>query len=84
MISVAFVATIHASFASDQVVLVDHALVIPPQNSPLNPCMVHCCMHWCANRQEHQDMKGHLSGNTVMPMAIINPPAVQEMNANEN
>lgn len=29
-------------------------------------------------------MKGHLSDNVVMPMTIINPPVVQEMNVNEN
>jgi hypothetical protein len=28
-------------------------------------------------------MKGRLSDNTVMPMTVINPPAVQEMNADE-
>lgn len=29
-------------------------------------------------------MKSRLSDNTVMPMTVINPPAVQEMNANES
>ena len=29
-------------------------------------------------------MKGRLSDNTTMQMTIINPPEVQEMNANEN
>lgn len=29
-------------------------------------------------------MKGRLSDNVVMPMTIINPPPVQEMNLNEN
>lgn len=29
-------------------------------------------------------MKGRLSDNVVMPMTIINPPPVQEMNMNEN
>ncbi|OVA15218.1 hypothetical protein BVC80_3g31 [Macleaya cordata] len=43
--------------------------------------MVHCCMHWCALCQEHREMKGRLSDNVVMPMTIINPPPVQEMNA---
>ncbi|KAK1274100.1 Cell number regulator 6 [Acorus gramineus] len=54
------------------------------KNSPCDPCMVHCCMHWCALCQEHREMKGRLSDNVVMPMTIVNPPAVQEMNMNEN
>ncbi|XP_021909562.1 cell number regulator 6 [Carica papaya] len=54
------------------------------KNSPCDPCMVHCCMHWCALCQEHREMKGRLSDNFVMPMTIVNPPPVQEMNANEN
>ncbi|KAG1360759.1 cell number regulator 6 [Cocos nucifera] len=54
------------------------------KNSPCDPCMVHCCMHWCANCQEHRETKGRLSDNTVMQTTIINPPTVQEMNANEN
>lgn len=29
-------------------------------------------------------MKGRLSDNVVMPMTIINPPPVQEMNITEN
>lgn len=41
-------------------------------------------MHWCALCQEHREMKGRLSDNVVMPMTIINPPPVQEMNMNEN
>ncbi|KAF8412430.1 hypothetical protein HHK36_000394 [Tetracentron sinense] len=54
------------------------------QNSPCDPCMVHCCMHWCALCQEHREMKGRLSDNVVMPMTIVNPPPVQEMSASEN
>ncbi|MQM21432.1 hypothetical protein Taro_054473 [Colocasia esculenta] len=54
------------------------------KNSPFDPCMVHCCMHWCALCQEHREMKGRLSDDIVMPMTIINPPAVQEMSTNEN
>ncbi|RWW41394.1 hypothetical protein BHE74_00053126 [Ensete ventricosum] len=50
-----------------------------PQNSPCDPCMVHCCMHWCAICQEHREMKGRLSDNLVMPMTVVNPPPVQEM-----
>ncbi|KAJ6933367.1 hypothetical protein NC651_008693 [Populus alba x Populus x berolinensis] len=51
------------------------------KNSPCDPCMVHCCMHWCALCQEHREMKGRLSDNFVMPMTIVNPPPVQEMSA---
>ncbi|KAK1304777.1 Cell number regulator 6 [Acorus calamus] len=54
------------------------------KNSPCDPCMVHCCMHWCALCQEHREMKGRLSDDVVMPMTIVNPPEVQEMNMNEN
>ncbi|KAH9311988.1 hypothetical protein KI387_027023, partial [Taxus chinensis] len=54
------------------------------QNSPCDPCMVHCCMHWCALCQEHREMQGRLSDNIVMPMTIINPPVPQEMHAAEN
>ncbi|XP_019192561.1 PREDICTED: cell number regulator 6-like [Ipomoea nil] len=51
------------------------------KNSPCDPCMAHCCMHWCALCQEHREMKGRLSDNVVMPMTIVNPPPVQEMTA---
>ncbi|KAJ6415390.1 hypothetical protein OIU84_004229 [Salix udensis] len=51
------------------------------KNSPCDPCMIHCCMHWCALCQEHREMKGRLSDNFVMPMTIVNPPPVQEMSA---
>ncbi|KAL6005048.1 phosphatidylserine decarboxylase 1 [Asimina triloba] len=54
------------------------------KNSPCDPCVVHCCMHWCALCQEHREMKGRLSDNVVMPMTIINPPPVQEMNMGDN
>ncbi|KAG5228560.1 cell number regulator [Salix suchowensis] len=55
------------------------------KNSPCDPCMVHCCLHWCALCQEHREMKGRLSDNFVMPMTVVNPPPVQEMSAtNEN
>ncbi|XP_075512483.1 cell number regulator 6-like [Primulina tabacum] len=50
------------------------------QNSPCNPYMVHCCLHWCALCQEHREIKGRLSDDTIMPMTIVNPPPVQEMN----
>ncbi|KAG6501782.1 hypothetical protein ZIOFF_041666 [Zingiber officinale] len=49
------------------------------KNSPCDPCMVHCCMHWCAICQEHREMKGRLSDNLVTPMTVVNPPPVQEM-----
>ncbi|KAK9293114.1 hypothetical protein L1049_021100 [Liquidambar formosana] len=51
------------------------------KNSPCDPCMVHCCMHWCALCQEHREMQGRLSDNVVMPMTVVNPPPIQEMNA---
>lgn len=54
------------------------------KNSPCDPCLVHCCMHWCAICQEHREMKGHLSSNSAMPMTIVNPPPVQEMDAGGN
>lgn len=50
------------------------------KNSPCDPCMVHCCLHWCANCQEHREVKGHLSDK---PTTIVNPPPVQEMQMNE-
>ncbi|CAA0409081.1 unnamed protein product [Arabidopsis thaliana] len=51
------------------------------QNAPCDPCMVHCCLHFCAVCQEHREMKNRLSDNFVMPMTVINPPPVQEMSA---
>lgn len=51
------------------------------KNSPCDPCMTHCCLHWCANCQEHREMKARLSENTVTPMTVVNPPAVQEMSS---
>ncbi|KAL6130650.1 hypothetical protein ACLB2K_069029 [Fragaria x ananassa] len=54
------------------------------KDSPCDPCMVHCCLHWCALCQEHREMKGHLSDNTTsMAMTVVNPPPVQEMNSSE-
>ncbi|KAK6121914.1 hypothetical protein DH2020_044339 [Rehmannia glutinosa] len=50
------------------------------KNSPCDPCLVHCCMHWCALCQEHREMKARLSDDTVLPMTVVNPPPVQEMN----
>ncbi|XP_072985867.1 cell number regulator 6-like [Typha latifolia] len=53
------------------------------KNSPCDPCVVHCCMHWCAICQEHREMKGRLSDNLVSQMTVVNPPPVQEMNMND-
>ncbi|OWM80152.1 hypothetical protein CDL15_Pgr019316 [Punica granatum] len=49
------------------------------KNSPCDPCLVHCCMHWCALCQEHREMKNHLSDNVVMPSTA--PPPVQQMSS---
>ncbi|XP_031482922.1 cell number regulator 6-like [Nymphaea colorata] len=54
------------------------------KNSPCDPCMVHCCMHWCALCQEHREMKGRLTDDVVMPMTVVNPPPVQEMQLPES
>ncbi|KAJ0968287.1 hypothetical protein J5N97_025204 [Dioscorea zingiberensis] len=53
------------------------------KDSPCDPCTVHCCMHWCANCQEHREMKGRLSDNAATLMTVVNPPTVQEMNKND-
>ncbi|GER46532.1 PLAC8 family protein [Striga asiatica] len=65
----------------DLIPLITFDLVIRSKNSPCDPCMVHCCLHWCAICQEHRELKGRLSDDTPMPMTIVNPPPVQEMNA---
>lgn len=54
------------------------------QNSPCDPCMVHCVLHFCAVCQEHREMKNRLSDNFVMPMTVVNPPPVQEMSASND
>lgn len=54
------------------------------QNSPCDPCMVHCCMHWCALCQEHREMKNHLSENWATQMTVVNPPSSQQMNSGGN
>lgn len=54
------------------------------QNSPCDPCMVHCCMHWCALCQEHREMKNHLSENWATQMTVVNPPPSQQMNSGGN
>ncbi|KAL5571636.1 hypothetical protein UlMin_021233 [Ulmus minor] len=54
------------------------------KNSPCDPCLVHCCLHWCALCQEHREMKNHLSDSAATQMTMVNPPAAQEMNSSEN
>nr|POE69057.1 cell number regulator 6 [Quercus suber] len=54
------------------------------KNSPCDPCLVHCCLHWCAICQEHRELKNHLSDNAAVVMTVTNPPPVQEMKTGEN
>uniref|UniRef100_A0A9I9DQ43 Cell number regulator 6 n=1 Tax=Cucumis melo TaxID=3656 RepID=A0A9I9DQ43_CUCME len=54
------------------------------KNSPCDPCLVHCCMHWCALCQENREMRNHLSDNLTMQMTVIDPPALQAMNTNDD
>ncbi|XP_051137866.1 cell number regulator 6-like [Andrographis paniculata] len=55
------------------------------KNSPCDPCMVHCCLHWCALCQEHRELTERLADDTTfVPTAIVNPPPVQTMNASGN
>ncbi|KAF8042143.1 hypothetical protein BT93_A0680 [Corymbia citriodora subsp. variegata] len=54
------------------------------KNSPCDPCLVHCCMHWCALCQEHREMKNHLSDNAAMTETVVNPPPVQEMSSKDD
>ncbi|KAL3645194.1 Cell number regulator 6 [Castilleja foliolosa] len=54
------------------------------KNSPCDPCIVHFGMHCCALCQEHRELKGRLSDDTFMPMTVVNPPPVQEMNASRD
>ncbi|XP_076937284.1 cell number regulator 6-like [Bidens hawaiensis] len=49
------------------------------KNSPWDPCLVHCCLHWCAICQEHREMKLHLPEGVGDNM--MSPPRVQEMKA---
>ncbi|KAL8500275.1 hypothetical protein ACS0TY_020034 [Phlomoides rotata] len=51
------------------------------KNSPCDPCMVHCCLHWCAICQEHREMKKHLCEGMSSEATVINPPTIQQMNA---
>lgn len=43
--------------------------------------MVHCCLHWCANCQEHRERRGRLAESSAVPMTVVNPPPVQEMSS---
>ncbi|KAJ8470761.1 hypothetical protein OPV22_025104 [Ensete ventricosum] len=54
------------------------------KNFPCDPCMVHCCMHWCAICQEHREIKGRLSDNHLMPVTVVNAPPVQEMSSHNS
>ncbi|KAK9068241.1 hypothetical protein SSX86_012352 [Deinandra increscens subsp. villosa] len=47
------------------------------KNSPCDPCVVHCCLHWCAVCQEHREMKLHLAEGVAD--ATMSPPRVQQM-----
>ncbi|EPS64703.1 hypothetical protein M569_10081 [Genlisea aurea] len=49
------------------------------KNSPCDPCLAHCCLHWCAICQEHREMKTRLSDEVGFPMTVVNPPPLQEM-----
>ncbi|KAL7125912.1 hypothetical protein ABFS83_14G148400 [Erythranthe nasuta] len=50
------------------------------KDAPCDPCLVHCCLHWCAICQEHREMRNHLSeGATSSEDTIVNPPQLQEM-----
>ncbi|TVU31716.1 hypothetical protein EJB05_23414, partial [Eragrostis curvula] len=53
------------------------------KNSPCDPKLVHCCLHWCANCQEHRERKARLPAYSVAPVTIVNPPPVQEMSMAE-
>ncbi|GAB2222113.1 hypothetical protein Droror1_Dr00013314 [Drosera rotundifolia] len=54
------------------------------KNSPCDPCLVHCCMHWCALCQEHREMKSRLSDDAISPMTVVNPPPVQQMTTSQD
>lgn len=68
---------------SSQVGWDDNLLFCLDQNSPCDPCMVHCCLHWCANCQEHRERRGRLADSSAVPMTVVNPPPVQEMSITE-
>ncbi|KAG8391572.1 hypothetical protein BUALT_Bualt01G0201500 [Buddleja alternifolia] len=50
------------------------------KDSPCDPCLVHCTLHWCAICQEHREMKNHLSEGNTSGTTVTEPPAIQEMN----
>ncbi|KAA8533868.1 hypothetical protein F0562_031385 [Nyssa sinensis] len=79
---IAVAAAVAAFHGIDLRTSISYLQVLPDNDS--DPCLVHCCMHWCALCQEHREMKGRLSDNVVMPMTIVNPPPVQEMNSSSN
>lgn len=58
-------------------------LNVDVQDAPCDPCMVHCCLHWCAICQERREMKHHLDGPTSSDATMVDPPQVQEMNATD-
>jgi len=55
-----------------------HLLFFPAlQNSPCDPCCVHCFLHQCALCQEHREMKHRLTLDDA-PLNLA-PPTEQEM-----
>ncbi|KAG9142044.1 hypothetical protein Leryth_022466, partial [Lithospermum erythrorhizon] len=53
------------------------------KDSPCDPCLVHCCLHWCANCQEHRETKRHLEEYIHMEDTTMEPPSTQQMNPSE-
>lgn len=51
------------------------------KNSPCDPCLTHCMLHWCALCQEHREMKARLTYESAVPMTAVNPPPPQAMEA---
>ncbi|VFR01217.1 unnamed protein product [Cuscuta campestris] len=51
------------------------------KDAPCDPCLVHCCFHWCAVCQEHREMRNHLAETTPSVVTIVEPPPVQQMSA---
>ncbi|KAG8363417.1 hypothetical protein BUALT_Bualt19G0020200 [Buddleja alternifolia] len=54
------------------------------KDSPCDPCLVHCCLHWCAICQEHREMQNYLSEGALSEDTVVDPPQVQEMNTADN
>ncbi|KAK4414633.1 Cell number regulator 6 [Sesamum alatum] len=65
----------------DTACLVTEGLLFAWWDSPCDPCLVHCCLHWCAICQEHRERHYHLSECSASSPTAVSPPAVQEMNA---